>query len=489
MKLRRGALTDHYVEGDRSVVMVDESVLGLSPVATAILEAVPDGAVVSLLAVTEHVVEAFGPPEGPESAEELTQQQVWDLVAHKVLVLAEHDGSRDGAQYLVGHRGHDLPDDERAAAVTVLRQALRHLRSDEPGLWAPSQPVSAAALVAAARQHHVIPYLAAHLDRLSLPGRARSELEAMAERQQAGAARLASDLDVAIAELDAAGVRALAFKGVTLAALAYDEFSRRGAGDLDLLVAPGDLARAHHVLDAAGWTPAPGYPRPGTSWAWRHFVRTGNELLLSSTHSDIDLHWHLVPTRGTFPEFESLWQRRELVLINGRTTPTLSLYDALAHSAGHAAKDRWKWLRSLLDVHVLASRRETWLGADRPLRGDELLSLGLAVRAFGTPEGAPPVVDKAAESIDDNLWRQVHHDQVETSPEHRPLAVPGINFLFGLRGLSRTGATPREVARLLSRSALPPWHTADETSRSALVVPRVLAKRTRELVRKAGHRD
>jgi hypothetical protein len=39
--VRRGALTDHYVEGERSVVMVEESVLGLSPVATSILEAAP----------------------------------------------------------------------------------------------------------------------------------------------------------------------------------------------------------------------------------------------------------------------------------------------------------------------------------------------------------------------------------------------------------------------------------------------------------------
>ena len=64
--VRRGALTDHYVEGERSVVMVDESVLGLSPIATAILEAVPDGTEVDVRAVTAHVVAAFGPPDGSD---------------------------------------------------------------------------------------------------------------------------------------------------------------------------------------------------------------------------------------------------------------------------------------------------------------------------------------------------------------------------------------------------------------------------------------
>ena len=91
MIVRRGALTDHYVEEQRSVVMVDESVLGLSPIATAILQAVPEGVTASLRTVTEHVVATFGLPEGPESAEALTEQQIWDLVAHRVLVVVEDD--------------------------------------------------------------------------------------------------------------------------------------------------------------------------------------------------------------------------------------------------------------------------------------------------------------------------------------------------------------------------------------------------------------
>ena len=92
MIVRRGALTDHYVEDERSVVMVDESVLGLSPIATAILEAVPEGVDVGLPTVTQHVVATFGPPAGTESAEALTEQQIWDLVAHRVLVVVEDEG-------------------------------------------------------------------------------------------------------------------------------------------------------------------------------------------------------------------------------------------------------------------------------------------------------------------------------------------------------------------------------------------------------------
>ena len=471
MNIGRGELVDVYVDDGRSVVMVEESVLVLSELATAILAAVPSGATVSLGEVTDHVVQTFGPPEEPSAAEELTRQQVFELVAHRVLVD-------------LGDGGPDRP--VRGQAVDALRDALRHLRSTSPGRWPLPVGVPSQAFVDAAHQHHVIPYLASRIDDLDLPASARSHIAAAAGRQRAGAAVLASDLAEALGALNAAEIRALAFKGVALAQQAYGDFTLRGAGDLDLLVAPEDLGRAYDALARAGWSPAASYPTPGSAWAWRHFVRTGNEVPLRGARSDIDLHWHLVPTRGTFPDFETLWSRRALVVVDGHETPTLSPYDALAHSAGHAAKDRWRWLRSLLDVHVLACERETWLNADRPLRTDQLFSLGLAARSFGTPPGLPAIVDRAREMVD-GLSEGVHHEQATTQAGHTELPVPGQNFVFGLRGIARTDASPREAVRLLSRTALPPWFTADEPSAHAVVaVPRVLRRRARQLVQKAA---
>jgi hypothetical protein len=490
MKLRRGTLTDHYVEDERSVVMVGESVLGLSPVATAILEAVPDGAVVALHEVTQHVVDTFGPPGGPQSAEDLTRQQVWDLVAHGVLVVVDEGsrdgtrGSRDGTSSLLDQHA----DEERAAAVAAVRDALRHVRSAADQTWSPPGSVSPSAFVAAARQHHVVPYLASHVDRLDLPGQARAELTATAGRQRAGATLLAADLSIALDALDAAGVRALAVKGIALAAQAYGDFGIRGAGDLDLLVAPEDLAGAHAALDSAGWAPASGYPRPGPSWAWRHFVRTGNELLLTSATSDIDLHWHLVPTRGTFPSFDVLWERRSVVSVDGHDTPTLSPYDALAHSAGHTAKDGWRWLRSLLDVHALAADPHTWVHADRPLRQDQLRSVGLCAQAFGVPSGAPPVVALAADALEMSTLHSVTEEQADTALQHRH-AAPGLNFVHRLKVIMFTRGSAGEATRLLSRSLLPPWLTAAEQSASPVpAVPRVLWRRVLELAAKIRQR-
>lgn len=489
MIVRRGALTDHYVEDERSVVMVDESVLGLSPVATAILEAVPAGVDVGLPTVTQHVVATFGPPAGTESAEALTEQQIWDLVAHRVLVVVEGDDPSLEASLHGKARRPDPAGDDPEGAVAALRDALRHLRSDGDGLWAAPDAMSPRRLVVAARQHHVVPYLAANLDRLDIPGQARSELEAAASRQRAGAELLAADLAEATDALAGLGVRALAFKGVALATQSYGDFAIRGAGDLDLLVPPSELVAAYAALTRAGWEPSPAFPVLSESWAWRHFLRTGNELTLSRQTSDIDLHWHLAPVRGTFPDFDALWERRSTVSVDGYSTPTLAPYDALAHSCSHAAKDGWRWLRSLLDVHTLLCHPETWQSVDRPLRPDQLVSLGMAARAFGTPSDAPLVVAGAADHLDVRLLARVLRDQDETAPMHQPLSVPGLDFMRRLSAIGLTSASPSEVVRLASRNVLPPWLTADEPSKIAPVaVPRVLFRRAMEVASKVDAR-
>jgi hypothetical protein len=201
--VKRGMLTDHYVEDDRSVVMVNESVLGLSPIATIILEAVPDGSAVTLQAVTEHVVRMFGPPEDPDAAEDLTRQQVWDLAAHKILLVLGAEGAHGNQSSLPKRQEPELSDEARSEGVNALRTALRHLRTGAPGTWVLPDRVGATDLISAARAHHVIPYLAANLDRLALPRQASSELDATAGRQRAGARQLAADLAVVIDALAA----------------------------------------------------------------------------------------------------------------------------------------------------------------------------------------------------------------------------------------------------------------------------------------------
>ena len=62
-------------------------------------------------------------------------------------------------------------------------------------------------------------------------------MTAVGTRTEASVEVLVGELVHALDALDRAGVRALAFKGLALAAQAYGDAAARGAGDLDLLVA------------------------------------------------------------------------------------------------------------------------------------------------------------------------------------------------------------------------------------------------------------
>jgi len=84
MRVTRGELLDWYVDGEESAVFVDDHVVVLSALATAIVDIVgEDGA--DEADVASALVERFGDPEGP--ADEMTHQALVDLAERHVVVL------------------------------------------------------------------------------------------------------------------------------------------------------------------------------------------------------------------------------------------------------------------------------------------------------------------------------------------------------------------------------------------------------------------
>ena len=88
--------------------------------------------------------------------------------------------------------------------------------------------------------------------------------------------------------LDAAGIRSLALKGPFLAEAIYGDPGRRASGDIDLLVAPGELQAAVTVARASG------YASPTD-----HVPRGGLPLLHYTLHHErfqappLELHWRI----------------------------------------------------------------------------------------------------------------------------------------------------------------------------------------------------
>ena len=77
------------------------------------------------------------------------------------------------------------------------------------------------------------------------------ELATALGRQRGGAHELATQ--AILDSLEAAGIRALGLKGSVLARALYDDVAWRSAGDIDILVAAGDLAGAIEVVEAMDW--------------------------------------------------------------------------------------------------------------------------------------------------------------------------------------------------------------------------------------------
>ncbi|QIK75228.1 nucleotidyltransferase domain-containing protein [Nocardioides piscis] len=466
MMVYRGSLQDVYIEEGRSAVFVRDQVIVLSEIATAILEATPAIGSVSLTEITRKVVDTYGDPEPPLDATDVTHEHVLELVAHEVLRV---DSAAQPQPF--------TPD-----SVEALRGALRHLLSHDTKRWQLPRGVTGSQLVSAAERHRVVPTLTNGLDRLLLPAHERARLGAITAQEAATVAVMGAELAELVDALERAGVRVLAFKGLALAVQAHGDVAARGTGDHDLLVSPSELERAYDILQSLGWKATGGFPRPSDSWAWSYFVRTYYELSLARRGHMIDLHWHVGPVRAAFPSFDELWERHQRVRIHDKDIPTLSPYDALAHSASHSAKDHWRWLRGLLDVWLLMQDDATWRAADRPLRHDQLLSLGLAARLFGVPVGVPSVVHDAERLVttasDAALVWQARPAQIDVTSR-----IPGVGLLRAAGSLRRAGASEGDLRRQVWLSVVPPTSTTDITTRSACVaIPRVLGRRTKEVL-------
>jgi hypothetical protein len=297
-------------------------------------------------------------------------------------------------------RGHPLCD-ARAVAVdpaafaVLCRLARRALALEEGAPAGSTGPVGLGGvdphtLLETVRRHRVADLLRVHAEELGLPAEVTSTLRSWHDRVRPLLMLQALETTRSVAVLADAGVPALAVKGLALAVLSAGRVDARGAGDVDLLIAPEDLAAAHRALTAAGWSlEEGGRVEPGT-WAFRHVNRWGNALTYRGNGAPVDLHWRLEVTPGAYPSARELWSRRVEVSLGTGTVPTLGAADALRHSAGH--REGWYLQRTLVDLRRLARVEGALEAPGDPLRPLAVTSLALARETIGLPDTVPASV-------------------------------------------------------------------------------------------------
>lgn len=241
-----------------------------------------------------------------------------------------------------------------------------------------------------AADHHVVPLVDEVLARV--PDGDPELGDALADVSRRTAARNLR-LSAALVDVDEAlsarGVAVLAFKGPTLARIAYGELSRRQFADLDLLVPPralGDVARVladrdfrtdadvEHVYAAA---------RAGvrTLPTMLHFHKPDEGVA-------VDVHTELTrPGLSLRFDVAALFERARAVTLAGRAVRTLSAEDLVVYLAVHGADDGWERLRSVADLAWLL-RAEAGLDADAVARRAAAMGARRMVRvALGLVEG------------------------------------------------------------------------------------------------------
>ncbi len=260
-----------------------------------------------------------------------------------------------------------------------------------------------------------------------------------------------------------AGVGAMPFKGVVLAQWAYGNVTYRTAGDLDILVAPGEFGAAEAVIRSIGYEP----DADPTGWRKRWYVWSQHEFPYLKRHDGFKIDLHTALSAKRFSQgvaAEELLERSTPIQVHRATLPCLSAADWLYVLTMHAAKHRWESLKWVCDVAevfrahanlpvdaILAHVEQR--GAGRMLRLGVLLADGL----LGAPVPAPllqaarqdvraqalaaAVVQELSTPTDpwDGEWRRFRfHLHVRDSMGEKLRYLSGSAAWYALRGV--TGA-------------------------------------------------
>jgi hypothetical protein len=164
-----------------------------------------------------------------------------------------------------------------------------------------------------------------------------------------------------------ADIRVIVLKGVVLSWQLYGDPTKRGPGDIDLLVDPSDFWRAQDALVQAGYN-ADGPPIP--SGAQGRFLRIVRDVTYRNAPHRVELHQRLTANPSLIPDdFNTLWEARGEVALGGALVATLPRAMLARYLCAHGAQHCWDRLCWIADMAAIAKSGEGGLG--NFLRPDE----------------------------------------------------------------------------------------------------------------------
>jgi hypothetical protein len=239
---------------------------------------------------------------------------------------------------------------------------------------AAAAPIDWPRLLRIAERHRVVGLLADGLKEsgAAVPDAIAAQLAARAQAIRIDALRHASESARLQRLFDEAGIAMLVVKGVTVDLLCYGRIGLKQARDIDILVAPDEVAAAIALLRREGY----GLSHPDTPLddarlgAW---MRACKETGWRGRGFTVELHAWLPDNQAMLPSLTARAAARRLAVAPGHEVATFAEDETFAYLCLHGATHGWSRLKWLADVHALVAGRD----------GSDLAALAARAEALG----------------------------------------------------------------------------------------------------------
>ena len=299
------------------------------------------------------------------------------------------------------------------------------------------------ALEAIAERHGLVPALASALRGAEIPADVARRLSDRSREIARRNLQMTQELLAVLGGLEAAGVKAVTFKGPTLAMELYDSLGQRQFTDLDLLVSKAERDRAVDWLSERGYRPI------DAKSDREHEVLADGIGQLGLYHEArqirLEVHTDLGPPYLRFGLATAVLARARSISIFGTPVRTMARDDLALYLCLHGLKHGWERLAWLCDLARLVERERKfdWVALHRRARNlghprAVLLGLALCERLLCVPAPMKVLPAIKRDRVTAQLARQVEAALFDERPEPEFAPLRTIYFLASpMRGKFR----------------------------------------------------
>ncbi len=154
------------------------------------------------------------------------------------------------------------------------------------------------------------------------------------------------------------GIKAIAFKGPTLAQLAYGDITQRQFSDLDILVSEKQLFKAAQLITREAYTPMDSIEYLKNSAKLK--IEKNYEFYGIKNDIKVEIHWQLINSSfiKKFKDYDLFSTQQELK-INGTSLPVLPSNILLIYLCNHGASHMWERLEWIVDIDRLLKQESS----------------------------------------------------------------------------------------------------------------------------------